>query len=93
LHWNIATADRNIANSLKGFAKLMRKIPNELRSQKRNASRSLPVNKKESKIICMREFEMILFQTQSLSIKFKFSFIKNILKHFRKRLWLNYKLI
>jgi hypothetical protein len=36
LHWNIATADRNIANSLKGFAeffkfaKLMRKIPNEL---------------------------------------------------------------
>jgi hypothetical protein len=26
------------------FAKLMRKIPNELRSQKRNASRSLPVN-------------------------------------------------
>jgi hypothetical protein len=21
LHWNIATADRNIANSLKGFAK------------------------------------------------------------------------
>ena len=25
------------------FAKLMRKIPNELRSQKRNASRSLPV--------------------------------------------------
>ena len=26
------------------FAKLMRKIPNELQSQKRNASRSLPVN-------------------------------------------------
>ena len=26
------------------FAKLMRKIPNELRSQKRNASHSLPVN-------------------------------------------------
>ena len=25
------------------FAKLMRKIPNEFRSQKRNASRSLPV--------------------------------------------------
>jgi hypothetical protein len=41
----------------------------------------------------MREFEIILFQTQSLSIKFKFSFIKNILKRFRKRLWLNFKLI
>jgi hypothetical protein len=51
LHWNIAIADRrNIANSLKGFAKqffkftkLIRKIPNELRSQKRNVSHSLPV--------------------------------------------------
>jgi hypothetical protein len=50
LHWNIATADRNIANSLKGFAKsffkfakLMRKIPNEFGSQKRNGSCSLPV--------------------------------------------------
>jgi hypothetical protein len=27
------------------------------------------LNKKESKVICMREFEIILFQTQSLSIK------------------------
>jgi hypothetical protein len=26
------------------------------------------LNKKESKLICMREFEIILFQTQSLSI-------------------------
>ena len=40
------------------------------------------LNKKESKVICKREFEIILLQTQSLSIKplyFKrqFSFIKN----------------
>jgi hypothetical protein len=27
------------------------------------------LNKKESKVICMREFEIILFQTQMLSIK------------------------
>ena len=27
------------------------------------------LNKKESKVICMREFEIILLQTQSLSIK------------------------
>jgi hypothetical protein len=27
------------------------------------------LNKKESKVICMREFETILLQTQSLSIK------------------------
>jgi hypothetical protein len=27
------------------------------------------LNKKESKVICMREFEIILFETQSLSIK------------------------
>ena len=27
------------------------------------------LNKKESKVICKREFEIILFQTQSLSIK------------------------
>jgi hypothetical protein len=38
----------------------------------------------------MREFEIILFQTQSLSIKVKFSFTKNILKRFGKRLWLNF---
>jgi hypothetical protein len=51
LHWNIATADRNIANSLKGFLKnffkfamLMTKIPNKLGSQKRNASCSLPAS-------------------------------------------------
>jgi hypothetical protein len=40
------------------------------------------LNKKASKVICMREFEIILLQTQSLSIKpFKYkrlvSFIKN----------------
>ena len=29
------------------------------------------LNKKESKIICLREFEIILFQTQSLSINHK----------------------
>jgi hypothetical protein len=39
------------------------------------------LNKKESKVICMREFEIILLQTQSLSIqpfnyKRQFSFIK-----------------
>ena len=47
------------------------------------------LNKKESKVICMREFEIILLQTQSLSIKpFKelISFIKNTLKRFAKRL-------
>jgi hypothetical protein len=50
LRWNIATADRKIANSLKDlqkffkFAKLIMKIPNELGTQKRNASRSLPVS-------------------------------------------------
>ena len=27
------------------------------------------LNKKESKVVCMREFEIILLQTQSLSIK------------------------
>jgi hypothetical protein len=27
------------------------------------------LNKKESKVICMREFEIILLQTESLSIK------------------------
>ena len=42
------------------------------------------LNKKESKVICMREFEIILLQTQSLSIKpfnylRQFSFIKNTL--------------
>jgi hypothetical protein len=31
------------------------------------------LNKKESKVICMREFKIMLFQTQSLSIKFKFT--------------------
>jgi hypothetical protein len=51
--------------------------------------------KKESKVICKREFEIILLQTQSLSIKpfnYKrlFSFIKNTLKRFAKRLWLNF---
>jgi hypothetical protein len=55
------------------------------------------LNKKESKVICMREFEIILLQTQSLSIKpafnqRQFSFIKNTLKHFAKRLWLNFTL-
>jgi hypothetical protein len=29
------------------------------------------LNKKESKVICMREFEIILLETQSLSIKIK----------------------
>jgi hypothetical protein len=55
------------------------------------------LNKKESKIIWKREFEIILLQTQSLSIKpftykrlFQFSFIKNTLKRFAKRLWLNF---
>ena len=33
----------------------------------------------------LREFEIISFQTQSLSIKVKFRFIKNILKRFAKR--------
>ena len=55
------------------------------------------LNKKESKVICKREFEIILLQTQSLSIKpfnYKrlFSFIKNTLKRFAKRLWLNFVL-
>ena len=54
------------------------------------------LNKKESKVICKREFEIILLQTQSLSIKpfnYKrlFSFIKNTLKRFAKRLWLKLK--
>jgi hypothetical protein len=54
LHWNIVTADRKIANSLKRFAeffkfaKLMRKIPNELGNQKRYASRSLPATTSQS---------------------------------------------
>jgi hypothetical protein len=39
----------------------------------------------------MREFEIILFQTQNLSIKVV-SFIKNILKRFAKRLCLNFTL-
>jgi hypothetical protein len=40
----------------------------------------------------MREFEIILFQTQSLSTKPKrqFNFIKNTLKRLAKRLWLNF---
>jgi hypothetical protein len=57
------------------------------------------LNKKESKVICMQEFEIILLQTQSLSIKpfnqrqtWQFSFIKNTLKRFAKRLWLNFTL-
>jgi hypothetical protein len=55
------------------------------------------LNKKESKVICMREFEVILLQTQSLSIKpFNYwqfySFIKNTLKRFAKRFWLNFTL-
>jgi hypothetical protein len=33
------------------------------------------LNKKESKVICMREFESVLFQTQILSIKVKFSLV------------------
>jgi hypothetical protein len=42
----------------------------------------------------MREFEIILFQTQSLSIKPKGSLvlIKNTLKRFAKHLWLNFTL-
>ena len=53
------------------------------------------LNKKESKVIFKREFEIILLQTQSLSIKpfnYKrlFSFIKNTLKGFAKRLWLTF---
>ena len=45
----------------------------------------------------MREFEIILLQSQSLSIKpafnqRQFSFIKNTLKRFAKRLWLNFTL-
>ena len=54
------------------------------------------LNKKESKVICKREFEIILLQTQSLSIKpfqnYKrlFSFIKDTLKRIAKRLWLNF---
>ena len=53
------------------------------------------LNKKESKVICKREFEIIFLQTQSLSIKpfnYKrlFSFIKNTLKRFAKHLWLNF---
>jgi hypothetical protein len=43
---------------------------------------ALLLSKNLNKVICMREFEIILFQTQSLSIKVKFSFIKNILKPF-----------
>ena len=54
------------------------------------------LNKNESKVICMRELEIILLQTQSLSIKpfnsRQFSFIKNTLKRFAKRLWLNFTL-
>jgi hypothetical protein len=49
------------------------------------------LNKEESKVICMREFEIILFQTQSFIDKRQFSF-KNILKRFAKRLWLNFTL-
>ena len=53
------------------------------------------LNKKESKAICKREFEIILLQTQSLSIKLfnykrLFSFIKNTLKRSAKHLWLNF---
>jgi hypothetical protein len=48
----------------------------------------------KTKLFALRVFEIILFQTQSLSIKvyikFSFnSFIKNIFKRFAKRLWLN----
>ena len=54
------------------------------------------LNKKESKVIYMREFEIILLQTRSLSIKpfnlRQFSFIKNTLKRFAKSLWLNFTL-
>jgi hypothetical protein len=55
------------------------------------------LNKKESKVICKREFEIILLQTQSLSInhfKRQISFIKNTrdFKTFAKRLWLNFTL-
>jgi hypothetical protein len=51
------------------------------------------LNKKKSKVICMREFEIILLQTQSLSIKpFYNSRQFYTLKRFAKRLWLNFTL-
>ena len=49
------------------------------------------LNKKESKVICMREFEIILLQTQSLSIKPLNKEHFN-LKRFAKRLWLIFTL-
>ena len=42
------------------------------------------LNKKESKVICMREFEIILLQTQRLSIKPFHYYIKCFYKeHFK----------
>jgi hypothetical protein len=48
------------------------------------------LNKEESKLIFMQEFEISLFQFSNsmLTDKRQFSF-KNILKRFAKRLWLN----
>jgi PBP1b-binding outer membrane lipoprotein LpoB len=57
MHWNIETVDRNIANSLKGFANLMRKISNELESQMRNAS--------HGKFVCASKF--LLFARNKLA--------------------------
>ena len=51
------------------------------------------LNKEESKVIFMQEFEISLFQFSYLMFTDKrlFSF-KNILKRFAKRLWLNFTL-
>ena len=47
------------------FAKLMRKIPNELGSQKRNASRSLPVT---SNFLCVSEAWMTVYRDDSMGL-------------------------
>jgi hypothetical protein len=51
------------------------------------------LNKEESKVIFMQEFEISLFQFSNsmFTDKRQFSF-KNILKRFAKRLWLNFTL-
>jgi hypothetical protein len=51
------------------------------------------LNKEESKLIFMQEFEISLFQFSNsmFTDKRQFSF-KNILKRFAKRLWLNFTL-
>jgi hypothetical protein len=54
--------------SINRDAQLPVESPSKTITDMRRRDCNLPLNKKESKVICMREFEIILFQTQSLSI-------------------------